>query len=482
MVSSSYNLWDFPVWSFFISLTILFAAMLLANAFIRLIKPLRNMLIPSSVLGGFLLLGFFAIWKAVSGENMIDAYMLELLTYHGLGLGCTAMALKNKGKVKNKHAQRDVFNSSLVTTSSYMLQALVGLSVSLGLFFVLDNVWPASGMLLPMGYGQGPGQAYNWGHIYETSWGFANGTSFGLTVSSMGFIACSIGGVVFLNIMRRKKNPKATSRIGDDVVDNLKPEDVSGPNEVPLSDSLDKLTIEIALVFITYAIAYGITFILSTLCDLSGVGLLVNTVKPLLWGFNFIFAALAGLLMKGFLGFFTKRKVVQKTYINNMFMDRISGLFFDVMIVASISAINLSAFKERSFVIPILIMCIFGMIATYFYVEHVTKLLFPNYSEESFLALYGMLTGVVGTGIILLRQIDPGFKTPASTNLVFQTLWAVLTGFPLLLLMGIVPISTSWYYIAVGIFIASLSAMYLWIRLAARRVARDSAELSDSCC
>ena len=84
-----------------------------------------------------------------------------------------------------------------------------------------------------------------------------------------------------------------------------------------------------------------------------------------------------------------------------------------------------------------------------------------------------MLTGVVGTGIILLRQIDPKLETPASTNLVFQTLWACLTGFPLLLLMGFVPRSLTWCFIALGIFVVALIAFYGWIRLAAKKVARD---------
>jgi ESS family glutamate:Na+ symporter len=305
------------------------------------------------------------------------------------------------------------------------------------------------------------------------SWGFANGTSYGLTVASIGFIACSIGGVIYLNIMRMKKNRKVTCRVEDDCVDEISLEEVTGPREVPMSDTLDKLTVEMALVFITYAIAYGITLVLSNLCDRSGMELLISTVKPLLWGFNFIFAALGGIITKKFLAFFGKRNIIQKDYVNNMFMDRISGLFYDIMIVASIAAINLSAFKEQSFIVPLLVSCTVATIVTYIYVDHVTKLLFPDYSEESFLSLYGMLTGVVGTGIILLRQIDPKLETPASTNLIFQTLWACLTGFPLLLLMGFVPRSITWVMIALGIFAVMFLVFYGWIRLAARKVARD---------
>ncbi|MEZ4509971.1 MAG: hypothetical protein R2881_10280 [Eubacteriales bacterium] len=42
--------------------------------------------------------------------------------------------------------------------------------------------------------------------------------------------------------------------------------------------------------------------------------------------------------------------------------------------------------------------------------------------------------------MILLREIDPLFKTPAASNLVYQQLWAIVFGFPMLLLLDIAPI------------------------------------------
>lgn len=464
-----YSLWDAPVWSFIIALTVLFAGMIAANILIKTIKPLRNALIPASVLGGFVLLAFFAIWKAITGSALIDSNTLELITYHGLGIGCAALALQTSEKEKNKRAKLDIFNSALVTTSTYLLQAVIGLAISFGLSFVL-GCWPASGMLVPMGYGQGPGQAYNWGHTYEYSWGFENGTSFGLTCAAVGFIVCSVGGVIYLNVMKHKKNPKVMIRLNkEESGDDLRPEDVCGPNEISLSDSLDKLTVQFGLTFVTYAIAYGIIAVLSFLCDLSGVDLLVSTVKPLLWGFNFIFSTIAGVLVRAVIGFFTKRGAIKKVYTNNMMLDRVSNVAFDLMIVASISAINLAAFKERSFVVPLTVMCVVAAFGTYFYVDHVCKRLFPEYSEESFLSLFGMLTGVVGTGVILLREIDPKFKTPACKNLVFQTLWTCLMGFPLLLLMGFVCRSNTWIIITLCVNTAMLAFFYGLIRLVSRK-------------
>ena len=108
--------------------------------------------------------------------------------------------------------------------------------------------------------------------------------------------------------------------------------------------------------------------------------------------------------------------------------------------VASIAAIDLSAFSHREFIIPLSIICIVGAVATYIQLDIICKRVYPEYSAEAFLSLYGMLTGTASTGVILLREIDPLFKTPAASNLVYQQLWAIVFGFPMLLLLGFAPI------------------------------------------
>ena len=101
-------------------------------------------------------------------------------------------------------------------------------------------------------------------------------------------------------------------------------------------------------------------------------------------------------------------------------LNRISGTMFDVMVVASIAAINLSAFRYKEFWVPLILLCAIGALATYFYNFRICRKLFPDYADEAFLSLYGMLTGTASTGVILLREIDPLYETPASHNLIYQ--------------------------------------------------------------
>jgi len=53
--------------------------------------------------------------------------------------------------------------------------------------------------------------------------------------------------------------------------------------------------------------------------------------------------------------------------------------------------------------------------------------------------MYGMLTGTASTGIILLREIDNDFQTPAADNMVYQNFPAIVFGFPMMLLATLAP-------------------------------------------
>ena len=106
-----------------------------------------------------------------------------------------------------------------------------------------------------------------------------------------------------------------------------------------------------------------------------------------------------------------------------------------------------------------------GGVVTYFYVRHTSKHLYGNdgYYEESFLCMYGMLTGTASTGVILLREIDPDLSTPASPNMVYQTLYSVVIGAPVLLLMSFVVKSMTNLLIGLGIYIVYFVILYLII-------------------
>jgi len=289
----------------------------------------------------------------------------------------------------------------------------------------MEGFFPAAGVLLPFGYGQGTGQAMNYGTIYETEFGFSGGKNFGLIIAALGFLSASIGGVIHLNVMKRKGKFRG---IGKNT-STLSTEKIEPENEIPMQESIDKMTVQLALIVVAYFISYVLMFVL---------GNLLPGMKSVIYGFNFLLGVLAATLVKFVLSISKKMKIVKKEYTNDFLMTRVSNLFFDIMVVAGVAAIRLDILQNYWGLI--LILGVAGLIITYVYNRIVAKVLFKDYCEEQFLMMYGMLTGTASTGIILLREIDGDFKTPAADNMVYQNFPAIVFGFPMMFLATLAPV------------------------------------------
>ena len=118
-------------------------------------------------------------------------------------------------------------------------------------------------------------------------------------------------------------------------------------------------------------------------------------------------------------------------------MTRCSNFFYDLMVVSGVAAIRLGILEDYWGVM--LILGVVGLVITYIYNLLVAKRLFPEYPQEQFLMMYGMLTGTASTGTVLLREIDGEFKTPAADNMVYQNFPAIVFGFPIMLLATLAP-------------------------------------------
>ena len=431
----NFSFWDFEVWGVFNLVAVLLGSLLAANSLKKLIPALKRSLIPSSVLGGILLLIVAVIYESVTGNNMFNtnffggngAGVLEILTYHGLALGFIATTLKPSDGKFGKQRSREIFDTGVTTVATYLLQGVLGLAITLIAASLVKNVFAAAGIILPFGYGQGTGQALNYGNIYEQEHGFVGGRSFGLTVAALGFLSASIGGVIHLNLLR-KKGLKYDWNHEEEETKSLSLQDVQGPNEIPMNGSIDKLTMQLVFVCLAYLMAYGM---------MAGLGKLVGSLKSILFGFNFLLGVISATIIKAVNNALMKKGIVKRQHISAFLMTRLSGFFFDVMIVAGIAAIRINVLKGYWPVI--IILGLVGAFSTYFYVHFVSRTKFPGYTEEQFMVMYGMLTGTASTGIILLRELDPDFKTPAAENLVYQNFPAMIFGFPMMLLAAIAP-------------------------------------------
>jgi ESS family glutamate:Na+ symporter len=240
----------------------------------------------------------------------------------------------------------------------------------------------------------------------------------------MGFLSAAIGGVIHLNIMKKRGKLVLSNRTDG----SLHTEAIESENEIPMQESVDKMTVQIAFIGVSYLLAYLLML---------GLGALLPGMRSVIFGFNFLLGVLGATLVKGFMNLLHNKGAIRRIHINDFLMTRASNFFYDLMVVAGIAAIRLSALEQYWGII--LIMGVVGLVSTYIYNYFVARKLFPEYVQEQFLTMYGMLTGTASTGVILLREIDGNFESPASDNMVYQNFPAIVFGFPIMLLATFAP-------------------------------------------
>ena len=430
------------LWSPIIQMGIISGVILLANVLRRKIPFFQKSLLPTSVLAGFLLL----LLRSTGIINM-DLNFLETLTYHALALGFIAQSLRIPEKQEDDGNLTGLKSGALIV-STYMLQVVLGLIISLACAYTFKpDLFKASGILLAMAYGQGPGQANNVGSTYEAM-GMAGGRSFGLSLAAAGYLCACVVGVIYLNVLSKRKKLVRVQEKGHVSGSVTTTTVFENENEIPVAESIDRLSVQGALIALVYLLTYLLTAGVVWLLETFAPGL-AKSVSSLLWGFNFIIGSMVAMGCRGVISGLRKAKIMKRQYQNNYLLSRLSGLCFDLMITAGIAGIEISDLSGNW--VPFLLMAVLGGVATFVYLRILCRKIYPGYEYEGFLSMYGMLTGTISSGVLLLREIDPEFRTPASNNLILGSSFGIAFGFPLLLLVNFAAESAVNVFLTLGI-------------------------------
>ena len=440
--------WDFTmenygaVWAFMVQLGLLLLFLVLGNIIRRTIPLFRKLLIPSALLGGGLLLLVNFICKQFDFV-LVDNRLMQVITYHCLAIGFAAMSLKTE-KSQHKTNKAQVFEFGALQGGTYMSQAFVGLGITIVLFLITrygDQVISyICGLILPLAFGQGPGNALSWDINFTNTPAamFAGNGSFGLSLASIGFVVASVFGIFYINLHKKRGDltvRESKVQINPTTLNEIEVE------EIPDNESVDKFTLQFGFVALAYALSFGFMVLL---------GKLSNFTNSIAWGFNFLWASLAAMLIKAIVKVLRKRNIMHREYINNYQMDRISGFSFDLMIVAGVAAIEINDIKN--YIIPIIILSVVGSLITYAYIRKVSKECFKGFEHEFFLMSFGTLTGTASNGMILMKEVDPGLKTPTSSLYILSNFPAMVMIAPLLFLLGFAGKSLTNAIIACAIF------------------------------
>ena len=423
-------------WESGLVVTVLWLAVCLAVAegLRRAVPALARLGVPGSIVAG--LLGLLA-GPSVAGVLPMDVGVLESIVYHGLALVFIAVSLKAPAKGRMGPG---VASIAFAVPFMLGLQAFLGLGVVM-LLGLASPLHPGFGLILPMGFEEGPGQALSLGAAWEAG-GMEHGAQVGLIVAALGF-AWSIGIGVPLVAWGRRRGllaalPAAAERDAD--AD-------AGALEAP--GALDALTVQVVAIggvyLVTYAFIRGLTSLLAGMPGIAAMG----------WGFHFIFGALFAIFARRLLA-----RVPSGTPLDDALLSRLGGLTVDVVTAAAIAAIQVAVLRAHW--VPIALVTLLGGVATLLSALWLARRAFPEAPFEHCVVLFGMSTGTLPTGLALLRIIDPELRSPAPMSAVLGSAGAVAGAAPFFL--GIIPFAVAGWpggYPGVGWTAMAVLAAYL---------------------
>lgn len=243
---------------------------------------LNRIVLPTALLGG--LIGLLLSDVIIPGSYHIDVDVMTAIVYHALALGFISLTLKQG---ENK-AKRKVWTMGMMISSTYALQGFIGILLVL-LFF--SDKFVGAGMLLPLGFGQGPGLAISFGNMWNEMLN-GQGGALGASFAFLGFVFGGSVGVLLINLVSRKRGVDKPTQYSDSS-DQKTMISIDTVREISV---LDGLTVQVVIISIIYGFVWLTLFLLEKV--LTPLGTIGNTVFGLLEGFNFIIGIFYALIYK----------------------------------------------------------------------------------------------------------------------------------------------------------------------------------------
>ncbi|MGD8523975.1 MAG: hypothetical protein PVF56_22685, partial [Desulfobacterales bacterium] len=141
---------------------------------------------------------------------------------------------------------------------------------------------------------------------------------------------------------------------------------------------------------------------------------------------------------------------------------RLTGWSVDFLIVSTVMAIKLAVVMK--YIIPISVISLFIGTVTTLTVVYLGKRIW-SYNLERTAAVYGAVTGTVSSGLLLLRIVDPEFKTPVAIDIALMNVFSI-PGIGLCLVLVNGPIWWNWSTgFTVLIFLAVMAVPLVLLRV-----------------
>lgn len=396
------------------SLLLVFAilsGLLLLGTFLRAkVKLFQDTFLPASVIGGIIglilgpqVLGGHAILR-FSEEVLKTASLLPGILIVPVIVSVPLGFMIKKGKEGTIKETKNIMVMTLILLGIAGLQASVGFSTNLLFVKIMPsiNIYDTFGWELGMGFAGGHGAAgFLAGVLRDANlpyWEAGQGVA--MTTATLGLLGGVIVGIIIINWAARKGHTSFLSKpseIPKDMKIGIQ-KDISKQNsvgrETTLSSSIDAVAFHLSIII---AVTGGAYFLLDTVKK--------NNIPILKTLPVHIFGLLLMLIIW---------KIIKKCkcdyLIDGKIKGRVTGTLSEYAIVSGLISLPLKA--VMTYIVPIIFMCLVGFILTLIYTFYFSKKYSENYWLERGLVMFGMSTGVMFTGVMLLRICDPDFKSP----------------------------------------------------------------------
>lgn len=393
--------------------------LLIAGMFLRAkVSIFRKMLIPASVIGGFigLLLGpevlgahavlpfpeeFRATWSFLPGILIVPIFA-------SIPLG-NFKKKKDNDKSKN-NANDKVRNTSRIAIVSGLTciklgsQIAVGVAVALLLTKVFPhwNLYNNFGYEMSQGFNGGHGTAGAVGNILlekgVANWEVVQGVT--TTFATVGLLGGIIFGIIHINHAAKngktvflKDSAELPDSVNTGIITDINSQGSVG-RETTSNSNIECFTVHVGLIFAAACIAYFIRGAAKTY-DIFGF-------KDIpVWTYSLIVMYLINFILE---------KLNLQWLIDSRVKAHISGTFADFAITAAIASMPIKA--VMGYIWPIVIISSIGFVLVYYTSIKAFEWLLPDsFPFERGIFSYGMGTGVMMTGLALLKICDPDFKS-----------------------------------------------------------------------
>ena len=399
----------------FISLCILLGLGHFLRSRVRL---LQNLYLPSCVIGGISGLIIIQLFTHLAAKNPILNTINDGLTtisapwadlpafLINIVFACLFLGVKlPKVSTLTRRAGPQLAYGQVVAWGQYVVA--LGLWVAV-LAYLFPKLPPMFAGILPVGFEGGHGTAAGMAPVFNHH-GWTAGKDFALTSATAGIISAIIVGMALVNWAVRKgytQIRKVPSQIAEDDSIGIIPIDrrpLAGRLTVT-SDVIETFSLHIVIV----GIAAGIGYIAKeTLVALENAVPYLYEHKLLSSFPLFPLCMLGGLVVQ-----FCEERFDRHQLIDLGLTRRIQNCSLDFLVVAAIATIQLNVILAG--LVPLLILVAAGIGWNVFCVMFLARRMLPDAWFERSIAEMGQSMGVTATGLLLLRVVDPDYKSPAA--------------------------------------------------------------------